>query len=202
TSPYEFYQFWYNTDDRDVIKFLHYFTFISYEEIEELTKQTETNPGARLAQKRLAEEVTTFVHGTEALNRAIKISEALFSGEIKQLSVAEIKEGFKDVPTYETEEKALNLVDLLVAAHIYTSKRREIEYTIYRAMIMNSAANLYIDCFMVESDWLDGTFTVIQERRIACPLLRVNCNGYYAYAREHGDVVGCFLCRHRVHLLV
>src|SRR5699024_6993564 len=72
TSPYEFYQLWYNTDDRDVIKFLHSFTFLSYEEIEELTKQTETNPGAHLDQKRLAEEVTTFDHGTDAINMAHK----------------------------------------------------------------------------------------------------------------------------------
>lgn len=172
TSPYEFYQFWYNTDDRDVIKFLHYFTFISYEEIEELTKQTETNPGARLAQKRLAEEVTTFVHGTEALNRAIKISEALFSGEIKQLSVAEIKEGFKDVPTYETEEKALNLVDLLVAAQISPSKRQAREDIKNGAIYINGERNQDIDYTMDESDRLEDTFTVIRRGRKNYSLIR------------------------------
>src|SRR5690625_4300577 len=172
TSPYEFYQFWYNTDDRDVIKFLHYFTFISYEEIEELTKQTETNPGARLAQKRLAEEVTTFVHGTEALNRAIKISEALFNGEIKQLSVAEIKEGFKDVPTYETEEKALNLVDLLVAAQISPSKRQAREDIKNGAIYINGERNQDIDYVMDESDRLEDTFTVIRRGRKKYSLIR------------------------------
>src|SRR5699024_7177677 len=78
TSPYEFYQFWYNTDDRDVMNFLNYFTFLDRSELDELEKATETDPGARLAQRRLAEEITTMVHGDDALNRAINISEALF----------------------------------------------------------------------------------------------------------------------------
>src|SRR5699024_4787856 len=82
TSPYEFYQFWYNTDDRDVIKFIKYFTFLEDDEITSLEKATEEDPGRRAAQKRLAEEVTTFVHGKEALDQAIKISEALFSGDV------------------------------------------------------------------------------------------------------------------------
>src|SRR5699024_10914664 len=79
TSPYVFYQFWYNTDDRDVIKFLQYFTFLDLDTIQELEKEVEVNPGARAAQKRLAEEMTTMVHNEKALQEAIKISEALFS---------------------------------------------------------------------------------------------------------------------------
>src|SRR5699024_11599216 len=86
--------------------------------------ETASDPGARLAQKKLAEEVTTFVHGKDALDRAIKISEALFKGDIKQLSVDEINEGFKDVPTFETADRELNLVDLLVQAKISPSKRQ------------------------------------------------------------------------------
>src|SRR5699024_5685313 len=101
TSPYEFYQFWYNTDDRDVIKFINYFTFLDQDKISALEKAVEENPGAREAQKRLAEEMTKMVHGEAALDQAIKISTALFSGDVKQLTKDEIEQGFKDVPTYE-----------------------------------------------------------------------------------------------------
>ena len=86
TSPYEFYQFWYNTDDRDVVKFLRFFTFLEAAEIDQLEKAVEENPGAREAQKRLAEEMTKMVHDEAALHQAIKISEALFSGDVKQLT--------------------------------------------------------------------------------------------------------------------
>ncbi len=165
TSPYEFYQFWYNTDDRDVLKFLHYFTFLSYEELDELTKQTEADPGARLAQKRLAEEVTTFVHGTDALNRAMKISEALFKGEIKELSVEEIKEGFKDVPSYETGNKELGLVDLLVEAKISPSRRQAREDIKNGAIYLNGERNQEIDHVINDSDRLEDIFTVIRRGR-------------------------------------
>src|SRR5690606_31091753 len=113
TTPYEFYQFWINTDDRDVVKYLKYFTFLSHEEILELEKATETKPEERFAQKALAREMTKLVHGEEALEQAIRITEALFSGNIKELSVSEIEQGFKDVPSFVSEEENPNLVELL-----------------------------------------------------------------------------------------
>src|SRR5690625_2522071 len=82
TTPYEFYQFWINTDDRDVIKFIKYFTFIEEEEIKFLEEEVKNNPGQREAQKRLAEEMTRDVHSAEALKQAQKISESLFSGDV------------------------------------------------------------------------------------------------------------------------
>lgn len=165
TSPYEFYQFWYNTDDRDVLRFLNYFTFLSHEELEEIAKETEADPGARIAQKKLAEEMTTFVHGTDALNRAIKISEALFSGEIKELSTDEIKEGFKDVPTYETSDKELELVDLLVEAKISPSKRQAREDINNGAIYINGERNQEVNHVITDSDRLEETFTVIRRGR-------------------------------------
>src|SRR5699024_6953403 len=165
TSPYEFYQFWYNTDDRDVIKFLHYFTFLSYEELDELTERTASDPGARLAQKRLAEEVTVFVHGREALNRAVKISEALFSGNIKQLSIDEIKEGFKDVPTFETDDKELGLIDLLVEADISPSKRQAREDIKNGAIYLNGERNQEVNHVINETDRLEDKFTVVRRGR-------------------------------------
>ena len=77
TSPYEFYQFWINTADADVVKYLKYFTFLGHEEIEALAETVETEPHLRKAQKTLAEEMTKLIHGEEALAQAIKITEAL-----------------------------------------------------------------------------------------------------------------------------
>src|SRR5690606_29223689 len=124
TTPYEFYHFWINTDDRDVVKFLRYSTFLSTEDIEELEKEAETQPETRVAEQRLAEEMHTLVQSKEALQQAIKISDALFSGSIKELTVEEIEQGFKDVPTHQLEKTDIGLVDLLVQAKISPSKRQ------------------------------------------------------------------------------
>lgn len=86
TSPYEFYQFWINTADADVVKYLKYFTFLSKEEIESLEQSVQEEAHLRRAQKALAEEMTRLIHGEEALKQAIKITESLFSGDIKSLT--------------------------------------------------------------------------------------------------------------------
>ncbi|MCJ0521370.1 tyrosine--tRNA ligase [Enterococcus cecorum] len=125
TTPYEFYQFWINTDDRDVIKFLKYFTFLSLDEIAEIEKEFTAAPETRVAQKALAKEMTTLVHGKEAYEQAVHISQALFSGNIKELSVSEIKQGFKGVPSYTVPQDAdLKLLEVLVASGLVQSKRQ------------------------------------------------------------------------------
>ena len=125
TTPYEFYQFWINTDDRDVIKFLKYFTFLSLDEITEIEKEFTAAPETRVAQKALAKEMTTLVHGKEAYEQAVHISQALFSGNIKELSVSEIKQGFKGVPSYTVPQDAdLKLLEVLVASGLVQSKRQ------------------------------------------------------------------------------
>lgn len=125
TTPYEFYQFWINTDDRDVIKFLKYFTFLSLDEIAEIEKEFTAAPETRVAQKALAKEMTTLVHGKETYEQAVHISQALFSGNIKELSVSEIKQGFKGVPSYTVPQDAdLKLLEVLVASGLVQSKRQ------------------------------------------------------------------------------
>lgn len=99
TSPYKFFQFWLNTDDRDVIDYLKYFTWLSRPEIEALEKEVAVNPGARAAQKELAELVTKMVHGEEAYEKAMAASQVLFGGAIDTLSVADLKDIFEDVPS-------------------------------------------------------------------------------------------------------
>ena len=165
TSPYEFYQFWYNTDDRDVVKFLNYFTFLEQEEIANLANEVENNPGARQAQKRLAEEMTKMVHSETALEQAIKISEALFSGNVKALTKAEIEQGFKDVPTFATEKMDVPLVDLLVEAKISSSKRQAREDITNGAIYINGERNQDVQHTVTEADRLEDTFTIIRRGR-------------------------------------
>jgi len=125
TSPYQFYQFWINTGDKDVIKFLKYFTFLSKEEILNLEKEVKKNPEKREAQGVLAREMTRIIHGEKSLSKAEKISRALFYGELKNLSKEEIEEGFQDVPSYIIEkQREIPLVELLVKSGASSSKRQ------------------------------------------------------------------------------
>jgi tyrosyl-tRNA synthetase len=162
TSPYEFYQFWINTDDRDVIKYLKYFTFLSKEEIEQLEKELQEAPEKRTAQKALAEEVTKLVHGEEALKQAIKISEALFSGSISDLTADEIKQGFKDVPSFEFEGEEVALVELLVMSKIVPSKRQAREDVSNGAIYINGERVQDVTKVLTKEDRIEGQFTVIR----------------------------------------
>ncbi|MFV8827597.1 tyrosine--tRNA ligase [Alkalihalobacterium sp. APHAB7] len=162
TTPYEFYQFLINTDDRDVIKFIKYFTFLSHDEINELEKAVDTEPHLRLAQRRLAEELTKTVHGEEALAQAIRISDALFSGDIKNLSANEIKQGFKDVPSYTCENENMALVDLLVAAKVSPSKRQAREDIQNGAIYINGERCTDVGRLLQTEDKIEGQFTIIR----------------------------------------
>lgn len=162
TTPYEFYQFWINTADADVIKYLKFFTFLSKEEIEELEKSVQVEAHLRKAQKTLAEEMTKLIHGEAALEQAQKITAALFSGDIKNLTAEEIKQGFKDVPTYEHTEGEALLVDLLVAAGIVSSKRQAREDITNGAVYINGERKQELDYALTEEDRIEGQFTVIR----------------------------------------
>ncbi|MCR8850913.1 tyrosine--tRNA ligase [Rossellomorea sp. SC111] len=163
TSPYEFYQFWINAADADVVKYLKYFTFLSHEEIEELTASVETEPHLRKAQKTLAEEMTKLIHGEEALDQAIRITQALFSGDIKSLSASEILEGFKDVPSFEQSKgEEIGLIDLLVNAKISPSKRQAREDVGNGAIYINGERVTDLQHVMGEDDKIEGQFTIIR----------------------------------------
>ncbi|WP_461611474.1 tyrosine--tRNA ligase [Cytobacillus kochii] len=161
TSPYEFYQFWINTADADVIKYLKYFTFLSREDIEALEVAVQEEPHLRKAQKALAEEMTRQIHGEAALNQALKITEALFSGQIKELTAAEVKEGFKDVPSYQHTGEG-DIVDLLVEAKISPSKRQAREDVTNGAIYINGDRMQQVDYQLSEQDKIEGQFTVIR----------------------------------------
>ncbi|HHQ0629225.1 TPA: tyrosine--tRNA ligase [Listeria monocytogenes] len=162
TTPYEFYQFWINTDDRDVVKYLKYFTFLTEAEIDELAKQVETEPHLRAAQKTLAAEMTKFVHSEEALEQALKISKALFSGDVKALTADEIEQGFKDVPTFVAEDTEANLVDWLITLGIEPSKRQAREDVGNGAIYINGERQQDLEKIMDASDRIENKFTIVR----------------------------------------
>ena len=126
TSSYEIYQYFLNSDDEMVIDYLKIYTFLSKEEIEQIEKEHNMHKENRLAQKTLAREVVSFLHGTKEADKAIKISEALFGGNISKLTKEEILIGFKDVPTFKAKES--NIVDFLVDSSLASSKREAREF--------------------------------------------------------------------------
>lgn len=162
TSPYEFYQFWINQSDEDVIKFLKYFTFLSKEEIDQLEQSKEEAPHKREAQKALAENVTRFIHGEDALNDAIRISQALFSGDLKSLSAKELKEGFKDVPQVELSKDTTNIIDALIETGIGSSKRQAREDVNNGAIYINGERQQDVNYELTDEDKIEGAFTIIR----------------------------------------
>lgn len=162
TSPYEFYQFWINQSDEDVIKFLKYFTFLGKEEIDRLEQSKNEAPHLREAQKTLAEEVTKFIHGEDALNDAIRISQALFSGDLKSLSAKELKDGFKDVPQVTLSNDTTNIVEVLIETGISTSKRQAREDVNNGAIYINGERQQDVNYALAPEDKIDGEFTIIR----------------------------------------
>lgn len=142
---------------------MKYFTFLSKEEIEAYAEKTETAPEKREAQKRLAEEVTSLVHGREALEQAINISQALFSGNIKELSAQDVKVGFKDVPSMEVDStQELSLVDVLVQSKLSPSKRQAREDIQNGAVYINGERQTEINYTLSGEDRIENQFTVLR----------------------------------------
>ncbi|MDA2808979.1 tyrosine--tRNA ligase [Nocardiopsis suaedae] len=125
TTPYAFYQFWFNTDDRDVARYLRVFSFRSQEEIEELERQTEERPAARAAQRALAEELTSLVHGEEECRKVIEASQALFGrADLSALDARTLDAALAEVPKAEvsTLGDGVPVVDLLADTGLVPSK--------------------------------------------------------------------------------
>lgn len=173
TSPYEFYQFWINQDDRDVVKYLKYFTFLSHEEIDELAEQVKTEPWKRTAQKTLAKEVTKFVHGEEGLAEAEMITDSLFSGNVKDLTVTQIEQGLKSAPTAESGSAAKNIVDFLVDTKIESSKRQAREDVENGAIYINGDREQSVDFEVDPSRAFDGKYVIVRKGKRKYTLINI-----------------------------
>ena len=168
TSPFRFYQFWINTDDRDVVRYLKYFTMLNRQEIAELETSLVVAPEKREAQKRLAQEVTRMVHGEANLRKAIQASQVLFGGEIHDLSAEDVLDIFVEVPSSVMpralfESEGLPLVDVVVACGFVTSKsaaRRIIEAG---GIYVNNRRITDVRAMIGLSDLIDGQYLVMRK---------------------------------------
>ena len=171
TSSYELYQYLINVDDEMVISYLKIFTFLSVEEINELEKSNKENPHLREAHKALAREIITDLHGSEAYKEAVKISQSLFSGDIKNLTSEEIEMAFKGLDKIVIEND-MNIVDFLVNTGVCSSKRESREFVNNNSISINGE-NINDLEFVINKDIaIDNKYVVVRRGKkkyfIAC----------------------------------
>ena len=161
TSSYELYQYLINSDDGLVESYLKVFTFLTKEEIEDIMEKHNKEPHLRLAQKTLAREVITDLHGEEEFNKALKISEALFSGDISKLSEDELVDSMSGVPTYEIDNEE-NIVDMLVNTGILSSKREAREFITNGSISINGEKVTDLEYIVSKENSLYNKYIVVR----------------------------------------
>ena len=170
TSPYEMYQFFINTEDSKVIDYLKFLTFLSKEEILELEKKNNEAPHLREAHKALAHEVIKFLHGEEAYQEAVKISDALFSGDIKSLSAKEIEMGFGDLPSIEANGQTL--IQALTESGLASSNREARQFIQSGAVSVNGEKVTDMNFLMNKENAIEEKFIVIRRGKKLYALLK------------------------------
>jgi len=167
TSPYKFFQFWLNTDDRDVERLLKYFTFFSLEEIAALMAQQAADPGKRPAQRRLAEEMTARVHGAETARSVVAASRVLFGGTDLRTAGPEVLRVLAgEIPAARiarADMEGLSVLDALVRVGLATSKgdaRRGIQG---KGFLVNGEAIAAPERTLGAADLLHGTYVMLQK---------------------------------------
>ncbi len=178
TSPYRFYQFWLNTDDRDVVPYLKYFTFLTQAEIQQLEQAVADRPEQREAQRRLARVMTELVHDTTALAKAEQAAQVLFGGDMDGLSAAEIEDIFADVPSSTMTRDRLSsasstMVDLLVESGVTQSKGEARRAVAEGGVNLNNRRVNDPAQVVTNNDLLEGRFLVIRRGRKNYHLIKV-----------------------------
>ncbi len=178
TSPYRFYQFWLNTDDREVVLYLKFFTFLSQAEIAELEESIQSRPEQREAQRRLAQVMTETVHGTTGLARAEQASHALFGGDVTGLSGDEIQEIFSEVPSSEMPRsrlsgEGLNIIELLSESGVTGSRGEARRLIDEGGAYLNNRRVASMDEFVGSEALLEGRFLVLRKGRKTYHLIKV-----------------------------
>lgn len=161
TSPYEFYQYFYNVDDKDVIKYINYFTFLDRDTINQLEESTKNEPFKRLAQQALASEITRFVHGEEALNQVLEINKCLFTGDISHLSVEQIETYFTDIKQYHIKPNML-LIDALIEVELASSRRESREFINNNSIRINGNLITDVDYTITNNDLIGNQYMMIK----------------------------------------
>ena len=158
TSSYELYQYFINTTDDKVEEFLKVFTFLTKEEIESIMKEHNEHPELRLGQKTLAKEIITDLHGVEEYEKALKVSENLFSGNIKDIDIKDLLAGLKDVPHFDIEE--CSLIDLLTNNGVASSRREAREFLSSNAISINGDIQTDENMMITKENSLDGVVII------------------------------------------
>ena len=164
TSPYFLYQYLLNTDDSIVIDHLKKLTMLSKEEIEELEKSNKEEPHLRLAHKALAREVICDIHGKEEYEKVLRISEALFSGDIKKLSSEELLDAFNNIPSSEINSDK-NIIDVLVETGICSSKREAREFVSNNSISINGEKINDLEFIIKKENAIVDNFTIIRKSK-------------------------------------
>jgi len=178
TSPYHFYQFWINVDDRDVIRYLKFFTLLSQEEIAELERSLAEAPERREAQRRLAREVTRLVHGEELMIKAERASAVLFGEEIEGLTVQEVLEIFGDVPSTELPlsrfgKDGLLLVDVVTECGLTSSKSEARRLIKEGGLYLNNRRVLDVYYTLSLDESIEGQFFLLRKGTKQYHLIRI-----------------------------
>ncbi|MEM1116494.1 MAG: tyrosine--tRNA ligase [Bacteroidota bacterium] len=177
TSPYKFYQFWMGTDDRDVVRYLKFFTWLGKDEVEALAAEAEQNPGRREAQRTLAREVTTLVHGADATEAAERASQALFGGDLRALDAATLAEVFEEAPSSEHPAsgfagEGMPVVDLFADAALTASKGEAKRLARSGGLSVNGE-KVAEDARVTAADAIDGAVLVLRKGKKSYALVRL-----------------------------
>lgn len=168
TSPYRFYQFWFNADDKDVINQLKYFTLLKQEEVEALDQSLASAPEKREAQRRLAQEVTKLVHGEEALRKAEQASKVLFGEAIQNISLQDALDIFCDVPSIQIEKSLLSgegmsLIDLVASSGLAQSKGEAKRLMQGGGIYLNNIRVNDLKCLVSLNNTIEGKALVLRK---------------------------------------
>ena len=161
TSSYELYQYLINVDDEVVIDYLKIFTFLSVDEILELEKSNKEHPELREAHKALAQEIITDLHGEDSYKEALKISESLFSGDIKNFTEKEIEAAFKGLEPFKINED-LNILDFLVNGGICSSKREAREFVNAGSITLNGEKITNLEYMVTKDSCLHNKYLIVR----------------------------------------
>ena len=161
TSSYELYQYLINTEDASVEEYLKVFTFLTPEEIIDVMKKHNEQPELRLAQKELAKQIITDLHGEDSYERALKISESLFSGDIKNFTSKEVEDAFKGLVPFEISSD-LNIVDLLVESGVCSSKREAREFIGNGSITLNGDKITDLEFVVTKDNCIDSKYLVVR----------------------------------------
>ncbi len=175
TSPYRFYQFWLNVDDRDVVRYLKFFTFMTRDEIEALERAAAEHPERRDAQRALARTVTTMVHGADQVTRAERAAALLFGGDLASAALEDVLMVFDDAPSTEVAMPAggVTVVELLTATKLAPSKSEAVRLVKSGGVYVNNVRATDERARLAAGDAIGGQVFVLRKGRKDQHIVRV-----------------------------